>query len=55
MAMSGALKSPPCSTCGQRCSSQLEHIDSNGGKPWSICSGCDPSMKEEKENEENEV
>lgn len=30
----------PCKKCGDRCPSQLEFMETNGGKPWPTCSGC---------------
>jgi hypothetical protein len=30
----------PCEKCGERCQSQLDFMESNGGKPWPTCSGC---------------
>lgn len=37
---------PPCRCCGDVCSSQLEGLDTNGGVPWPLCSGCDPALDE---------
>ena len=34
----------PCRGCGERCGSQLEFVELNGGRPWQLCSGCDPDL-----------
>lgn len=42
----------PCLECGEECGAQWEFIVSNDGYPWPYCSGCDPALREDEDEEE---